>query len=352
MLENCSNRSRMSPYTHAVSGVLLTFVTLASSAALGQDTPADASTSADTNPFSSRLHLPELPTMQAITDTSAWSWLETKRDNVSKNVSGVGRYLDDWLAGEGVGENSNQSYLRVKLNQQVSETGAYYSTVRISGKVDLPRATERWKLIFESEQSEQNSIQDQRLSNIRPSEFSGGFSYELPERDDGFRFTHDIGVKGRVPLDPFYRFKTRYSHDIDSQWAVGVDQKFWYYHTEGWGQDARLYFTRKISDDMFLRFDTEANYRRSYKEFEYAQTVALHHTLGERETLTYEAGVIGTSQPSNRLMSYYAQSVYRKAIYEDWLVMELVPQLVMERDNDWNPDPRVQFNLEVYFFDF
>lgn len=342
MLEHRYKRSQTSLFIQIVNGLLLTLAAFASPSTLGQDADANGS----------RLRLPDLPSMQSITDTSAWSWLETRRDNMSRNVSGVGRYLDDWLAGDVVGENSNQSYLRVKLNQQVSETGAYYSNLRISGRVDLPRATERWKLIFESEQSEQNSIQNQRLSNIRPSEFSGGFSYELPERDDGFRFAHDVGVKGRIPLDPFYRFKTRYGHDINSQWGVGVNHKIWFYHTEGWGQDARLFFTRIIRDDMFLRFDTEVNFRDRYNEFEYAQTVALHRTLGERETLTYEAGVIGTSQPTNQLESYYAQSVYRKAIHEDWLVMELVPQLVMERDNDWKPDPRVQFNLEVYFFDF
>ncbi|MCB1664770.1 MAG: hypothetical protein KDI28_03280 [Pseudomonadales bacterium] len=293
-----------------------------------------------------------LPNMDTIRGTGAWSWLENQRDNVSRNVSGVGRYLDDWLAGDGVGEHSNQSYLRLKLNQQVSETGAYYSNVRISGRVDLPRATERWKLIFESEQTDQESIQNQRLSNIRPSEFSGGFSYQLPETDNGFRFTHDIGIKGRIPLDPFYRFKTRYGHDLSETWALGMDHKLWYYHTEGWGQDGRLYFTRSLREDMFLRFDTEAHFRNRHDAVEYAQTVALHRTLGERETLTYEAGVIGNTKPTSGVTSYYAQSVYRKAIHEDWLVMELVPQLVMERNNDWNPDPRIQFNLEVYFFDF
>lgn len=342
MREYCTKRNRMHSRTQIVGGVLFSLATFASPIAWAQD--------ADTN--GTLLRLPELPTMQSITETSAWNWLETKRDSMSKGVSGAGRYLDDWIAGDGVGGSDNQSYVRVKLNQKISDTGAYYSNVRISGRVDLPRATERWKLIFESEQTEQNSIQNQRLSNIRPAEFSGGFSYQLPERDDGFRFTHDIGVKGRIPLDPFYRFKTRYNHEIDAQWGVGVDHKLWFYHSDGWGQDARLYFTRKIRDDMFLRFDTEANFRDRYNEFEYAQTVALHRTLGERETLTYEAGVIGSSQPSNRLESYYAQSVYRKAIHEDWLVLELVPQLVMERDNDWNPDPRIQFNLDVYFFDF
>lgn len=292
-------------------------------------------------------HLPAM-----LEGTSAWSWLETNRDRVSRNVSSIGRNLDDWLAGDGVGERSNESYLRLKLNQQFSDTGAYYSNVRLSGRIDLPRATERWKLIFESEQTELDSISEQRLDNIRPSSFSGGFSYEGPDRDDGFRFSHDVGVKGRIPLDPFYRFRTRYGHEIGERWHMGVDQKFWFYHTEGWGEDARLFFSRDIRDDMFLRIDSEVNYKDKRNAFEFAQTVSVHQTLGVRETLTYEAGVIGTNRPSSRVESYYAQTVYRKAVHEDWLVMELVPQLIMERDHDWHPDPRIQFNLEIYFFDF
>jgi hypothetical protein len=296
-----------------------------------------------------RLRLPDLPDIR---DLSAWNWLESRRDDVSRNVSGIGRSLDDWLSGGAVGERSNESYLRLKVNQQVSANGAYFSTARISGRVDLPRATERWKLIFESEQSHLDSLQNQRLSNIRPSEFSGGFSYELPERNDGLRFTHDVGVKGRIPLDPFYRFRTRYGYELNELWFLGVNNRIWYYHSDGWGQDTRVSFSRDIRDDMFLRFDTEVDYRHRYNLFEFAQTVSLHRSLGERETLSYEGGVIGGSQPSPRMESYYVQTVYRKAIHEDWLVLELVPQLVMERKENWDPDPRFQLNLEIYFFDF
>ncbi|OGT73548.1 MAG: hypothetical protein A3H44_11705 [Gammaproteobacteria bacterium RIFCSPLOWO2_02_FULL_57_10] len=295
------------------------------------------------------LRLPDLP---AIRDLSAWSWLEARRDNVSRNVSGIGRSLDDWLAGDTIGERTNESYLRLKVNQQVSSTGAYDSNLRLSGRVDLPRATERWKLIFESEESELESIRDQRLTNIRPSSFSGGFSYEGPARDDGLRFSHDVGVKGDIPLDPFYRFRTRYGHDINETWFFGVDHKIRYYHSEGWSQDARFFFSRDLTTEMFLRVDSEVHYRDDRNEFEFAQTVSVHRTLGNMETLTYEGGVIALSQPNPRVESYYTQAVYRKAIHEDWLIMELVPQLIMEREEDWDPDPRFQFNLEIYFFDF
>ena len=104
--------------------------------------------------------------LPALTDTSAWSWLESRRDTVSRNVSGIGSYLDDWLAGDKVGDYSNESYLRLQINQQVSRAGNYHSNLRLSGRVDLPRASERWKLIFESEQTELDSLQNKRLSIV------------------------------------------------------------------------------------------------------------------------------------------------------------------------------------------
>jgi len=62
--------------------------------------------------------------------------------------------------------------------------------------------------------------------------------------------------------------------------------------------------------------------------------------------------VLGVNRPDTRLENIYAQMVYRKAIHEDWLVLEFVPQVLAERETDWKIDPRLQVNLEVYFFDF
>jgi hypothetical protein len=78
----------------------------------------------------------------------------------------------------------------------------------------------------------------------------------------------------------------------------------------------------------------------------------LHQELGDRETMTYELGLIGRNRPIASVENYFVQMVYRRAIYEDWLVLEVVPQLLFEKHYNWQPDPRVQLNLEVYFFDF
>lgn len=280
-----------------------------------------------------------------------WRWLEEQRDDMSRNVSVVGRNLDDWLAGEGVGERSNQSYLRLRMNQRVGRFNRYYSNARISGRIDLPRTAERWQLIFESETAEQNSLRDQRLSNMTPSSFTGGFRYEHPERN-GWRFNHDIGARARFPIDPFYRFRVRFGRDISQTWYAGFNNRIYYYLNDGWGQDARVYFNKTLNSKLNFRIDTEMKYRHDERLTEFGQSLALHQELGERETMTYELGLIGRNRPIASVENYFVQMVYRRAIYEDWLVLEVVPQLLFEKHYNWQPDPRVQLNLEVYFFDF
>ncbi len=290
-------------------------------------------------------------TMAEIEHTNAWRWLEARRDGVSKNVSVIGRNLDDWLAGEGIGERSNESYMRLRINQRVGRFNTYHGNIRVGGSIDLPRATERWKLIFESENTERDSLRDQRLNNVSTASFTGGFRYEHPERN-GWRFNHDVGMRAKIPLDPFYRFRVRYGVDLSDDWYAGFSTRIFYYNNEGWGQDTRVFFTRILTDKLNFRVESEVNYEHDERLTEFSQSVALYQTLGERETLTYEIGLIGQNQPVATVDNYFAQMVYRKAIYEDWLVLELVPQLLAEHENDWQPDPRVQMNLEIYFFDF
>jgi len=324
---------------------LLTLLCLPTAIAWAQDAEDINQTAQDDEPGLISRALDELPLDRTL------EWLEEQRDDMSRRVTNMGRTVDDWLAGDIESADINQSYLRIRFNQRVGRHDAYFSNARISGRLDLPRASERWKLIFESENREQNSLRDQRLSNINSSEFTGGFSYEHPERN-GWRFNHDVGVRGRIPLDVFYRLRTRYGVDINEDWYVGLNNRIFYYHNEGWGQDTRLFFTRRISEDWNFRIESEVNYEHKYRLTEFAQSFSLHQQLAERESMIYEIGLLGQNRPESEVDSYYAQMLYRKAIYEDWLVMEVVPQLLFEYRYDWEPDPRVQLNLEVYFFEF
>ncbi|MBL4581438.1 MAG: hypothetical protein JKY29_06430 [Gammaproteobacteria bacterium] len=285
-----------------------------------------------------------------LTETNPWQWLERGRSQISQNVTALGRNLDAWLSGESIGENSNETYLRIRLNQQVGSFDSYHSRIRIDGSLDLPQTSKRWKLIFESDAAELNSLEGSVLRNDASTESIGGLSYQQ-STNGSWQVSHSIGFRSRVPADPFYRLKTQYEHQINDDWSLGYRQKIWHYRSQGWGYNTDASFNRKISQDKILQISSEVRYQQEREQIEFSQTIALHSTLKEFETMSWELGVLGINTPSVRIDDYYIGAQYRRAIRGQWLFLEVRPQLVVSRDENWRAQPKLMINLEMLFFD-
>ncbi|PCH64121.1 MAG: hypothetical protein COC19_00170 [SAR86 cluster bacterium] len=287
----------------------------------------------------------------AIAKPSPWLWLDDRQQRVSKRVATLGSALDDWLAGEVVGEHSNESFLRLRLNQSLDSIDGYDSKFKIGGQLDLPRASERWKLIFNTDTEDLNSLEQNKLDSVNSGVALAGFRFEQKLKDK-WRFSHDLGVRARMPIDPFYRFKASYNTDLNKDWSLGFRQRVWHFRSEGWGYLTQVSVDRSLDDNSVLRINTDVKYRDDVNEIEFGQSVAIHRTLGELETLTYELGLFGLNSPNTRINDYYLQTAYRRAIRSDWLILELIPQLIVSRDESWKPQMRMTLNLEMFFFDF
>jgi len=259
--------------------------------------------------------------------------------------------LDSWLAGEGVGDQVNETYLRIRLNQQVGSFDGYHSRAKIGGSLDLPRVSERWRLIFESDAEELNPLGDNVLGDETSGESIGGFSY-LQDVTDSWQLSHTIGLRSRLPADTFYRFKAQHEQAISNGWSLGVRQKIWHYKSQGWGYDTDVSFNRQLAIDKVLSVSSEIKYQQSHERIEFNQAIAVHTTLAQYETLSYEIGLLGLSKPNIRINDYYVGAQYRRAIKDDWLFLEVVPQVLVSRDENWRPEPRLILNLEILFFDF
>jgi hypothetical protein len=153
-------------------------------------------------------------------------------------------------------------------------------------------------------------------------------------------------------VDPFYRIRAKHEREIGSNWTLGLSQKVWYYRNDGWGYDTDISFRRQFGSNDFLSVSTEIKYQQSDRETEFNQSVSLHRALANLESISYSVGVLGISEPNIRVNDYYAEARYRRAIKDDWLFVEVVPQILVSRDESWRPQPRLFINLEVLFFDF
>lgn len=284
-------------------------------------------------------------------NTNPWRWLDEPRDALSRNVTAWGRSVDAWLAGEAINNLGNESFLRVRFNQQFSTRGDLHSKVRFGGSLDLPQTTERWKFIFESDSRELNDLQDNVLGEEPTGNSEGGFRY-LQRAGERFQLSHSVGIRGRLPLDPYYRMRANFDQPLAGGWGLGVRQRIWHYDSEGWGYNTNLSFRKALNERRILHIASDIRYQQERGQIEFGQSVVVHRLLSEQRSLNYEVGVYGTSKPNRKINLYYAGAQYRRAIREDWLFLEFVPQVLMERENNWNPRPRLSINLEMLFFDF
>ena len=283
-------------------------------------------------------------------EESPWQWLERGRNQISENVTTLGRNLDAWLAGENIAETSNETFLRVRFNQQAASFDGYHSRLKVDGSLDLPQTSSRWRLIFESDAAELNSLAGSVLKNEPSVDPIGGLTYQQ-ETSESWQLSHSIGFRSRLPADPFYRFKAQYEHRIDDDWSLGYRQKIWHYRSEGWGYNTDVAFNRRLERGRVLRISSQARYQQRRKLTEFNQTVALHNDLGQFESLSYEVGILGVNRPNVRINDYYVGAQYRRAIRGEWLFLEVIPQIVVARDENWRPEPNLIMNLEMLFFD-
>lgn len=286
----------------------------------------------------------------ALAEANPWQWLERGRSQISQNVTALGRNLDAWLSGESIGDNSNETYFRIRFNQQAASLGGYNSRLKIDGSLDLPQTSKRWKLIFESDAAELNSLEGSVLKNDASTESIGGLSYQQ-STNGSWQLSHSIGFRSRAPADPFYRLKAQYEHQINDDWTLGYRQKVWHYQSQGWGYNTGISFNRKIDQGRILQVSSEVRYQQERKQTEFSQTISLHSALKQFETLSYELGILGINTPNVRIDDYYVGAQYRRTIRGQWLFLEVMPQLVVSRDENWRPQPKLMINLEMLFFD-
>lgn len=284
-------------------------------------------------------------------ELSPWQWLEGGRAQVSKNISALGRNLDAWLAGEDVTDFPNKSYLRVRFGQQLGSIDGYHSRVKVEGSLDLPRASERWKLIFESESQELNTLDDSALGEQPSGDSFAGFQF-LQKAGDKLKFSHGIGLRGGSSIDPYYRLRANYERQLSNDWGLGIRQRIFHYDSAGWGYNTKVTFRRALTSAQVLLVSSDIQYLQSRGQVEFGQSISLHKSLSNQRTMSYEAGVLGRSKPNQKIDLYYVGAQYRRSVRSDWLFLEVIPQVLVERGDSWRPQARLSINLEMLFSDF
>lgn len=286
-------------------------------------------------------------------------WLVGSRDSFSTGLVVAARGMDDFFGGEeSIDEvtEANGTYFRISVSQRFDKSGEITVEEKIKLKLDLPRAENRMKIVFESDPNDLDSL-DERNRNIPTEEVrigdesgsTGALSF-LVNEGKFWRINAEPGLK-TSPLEPFFRLKMRRNKQLDDDWLMRFRQSFYYFHGDGFGERSQLYFERPINENYYFRNKMEIQWQDEDNRFEFAEILSTYHYLDNRHTIDYDVGIIGENRPVPRVSSYFVRSTLRRRLYRHWLFASLIPELYFPRDEGFKLMPSITLRLEVIFAD-
>jgi len=287
-------------------------------------------------------------------DFSIDAIVDSSHETISENIIGLSRSIDAFFSNERFLEESFGSYGCLTLSTFFSEGGNNETSADICLKIDLPNTKKRWKLIFESEEVE--NVDDVLESNAPPltgvqdqEDKSSTALLRYVAKEELLKYINfDIGVKTRTPLDPFTRLRYRRIWVTDP-WLFRLTESLYYFKSIEGGFLSRFDMERQFGTQWYGRITSEADYRDTEQQFNLKQNFGFYRRVGKGRALNWELTFVGTSQPNPHVDYYVFRFRYRIHVWRDWFFFEVSPQLLQQRENDFDSVAGILFSVQAVF---
>lgn len=190
-----------------------------------------------------------------------------------------------------------------------------------------------------------------------PDSYGAALRFENAD-DSPWRFSADGGLKlvgagdvmnlSNVSVDPFVRTRASYKKPLGPVQMQLAESVFWF-NTTGAGENTQLDLDYRFSDPLLFRATSGATWMKSKQYFDLGQYLSLYHTLDERTSLLYQLSATGLTQPQAEVSEYVALVQYRRRVHQDWVFLDLSPQLHYPKVNSYQLNALMIVRLEVLF---
>lgn len=282
------------------------------------------------------------------------NWVMGQQEVQSERVQFLGAWADRTLSGSPRAAPNNASYLRLGFAAE-SRTGKLAS-IKPEGRfrLDAPTAQERLRVIVESESEELIPLgerrRDRQLTGDQRSDTGAtGALRFLSDLTDTINLSNDVGARLRFPPDVFWRATARGNWALDDDWTLLLNQRFYYFHRDGWGESTWLGVTRELPADWNFLSASELVWVHKDRQFELSHTFDFYKRVNNRTELNPRFGVLGESQPGWRTTNYFADLTWRYRLHSTWLYGEIIPGIEFPREQRFRERLSLLLRLEMFF---
>jgi hypothetical protein len=288
-------------------------------------------------------------------EAGSFDAMDARRDYLSGKITGFANYLDKFFGGNRHYQESNASVFQLDMTRVEGYGGNGNFDLAVRFNLRLPVTEGRLRLLVETD-PEENISSDPALVRNQPArqkKASTPQSVALAARyataeENVWHFSLDGGLRFPVPITPFVRTRGSYSNQM-GEWRMKVAESVYWFSTTGAGADTQLDMEQVWTASTLFRASANAIWSRNDQNIDLSQRLSIYHTLNDRTVLLYQLGVFEATNPAYQVMDYVALLFCRYRLHQEWLFLELSPQLHFPRVNDFHPSPAYHMRLEALF---
>ena len=278
--------------------------------------------------------------------------LEWSRAVVSEYVESLNDGMDSFFMGaffddEIINDESSGSNGRLFFNtRRVDDEGVDYK-VGVNLKLVLPRTRDRFKLLVETDDNEDDQAETNALDTANNVTYSTAIRVEIR---DGKRWktSWDNGVKWANEPVYFSRVRARRTDYFD-EWRSRLLQSVYWRTDDGWGAKFRSSLMTPIDLRRHFTAGFKADYLLSDDFAELESSLAVFDELSHKHAMLYRFAVLGDTEVLSKVNSFVTTVSYRRKIYKSFVFAEIVPELAWPRERDYRLTPALSFQLEMIF---
>jgi len=277
---------------------------------------------------------------------------DVAHEYLSSRVETLSRRLDNFFGENRSYEEANDSYLQVRGSLILDQDETFFNG-EFRAKLSLPNLSRHLRFVLENRKVNEDRTSprittgDANLSDsLDESRFFAGLEFGLEEFQH-WKLTVLPGFK-LDDLDPTVRFRARRQSGLHNGWQNRLTLTPAWFESKGWEASVGFDLERIVLEDALFRSSTGAFWEEEDEDqYTFGQLFQIIDPLNRNESLAYEIGMAVRTQPDLEDESYFGSVRYRRNVHQGWMFVELKPQLLFERDNDFDADPSLVLTLEV-----
>ncbi|MDB1125511.1 hypothetical protein [Vibrio algarum] len=285
------------------------------------------------------------------------SWIEATEDYFSETVHDFSTFLDQGLAKDDDEEALvNRSYLKLRYRAEYSHHGYFTSDERVSIRIDLPHVKRNWNLILETDPDDYDSLESKQRglpSDASKNSLDGAIGGVRLQDEEllNWRTNLDLGVKIRLPFDPFVRGELLRVGELSENWTAQFKQDVFYYHSLGSGSLTELNFYHALAEDhtQIFKVGSSAQYIYEDDNWELLFQLKYFDRISSDHLLEYSTGVSIEPNKGDEVSNSWISASWRQKLYSNWLYLSLTPQVDAPRELDYKYNVGFQLELEAVF---